>query len=293
MARVLRFMGDVLQLTKPRIIVLLVITCVCAMMVAARGNMYFLSWPLVLWTCFGLAMSAGGANMINMWYDRDIDVVMTRTQKRPIPAGRMPAWVALVLGIAFGIISFVMLWFKVNHLAAWMTLSGYLFYVFIYTMYLKRRTVQNIVIGGAAGAFPPLAGWAAVRGELELVPWMLFLIIFLWTPPHFWALALRKCGDYTRAGVPMLPVVRGEAETKVQIVYYMLLLLPVTWSLAVLEPSFGIIYFSAALVLGLMWMYKVIVLLRTPGVEKARDVFMFSLTYLAVLFGAMVVDSLL
>lgn len=283
---------DCVALMKPRIIVLLVITCLGAMLVATRGNMYFISWGLVFWTCFGLALSAGAANMINMWYDRDIDRIMLRTQNRPIPAGRLPAWVALFLGITIGIGSFFLLWYKVNFLTACMSGAGYLFYVFIYTMILKRRTVQNIVIGGAAGAFPPLVGWAAVRGDLELVPWLLFLVIFLWTPPHFWALALRKRADYTRANIPMLPVVRGNAETKAQIVYYMLLLIPVTLGLAALEPTFGYIYLTSATLLGGIWLYQAVKLLYEDDIARSRQVFTFSLSYLALLFAAMVVDAL-
>jgi protoheme IX farnesyltransferase len=282
---------DLLMLTKPRIIVLLVITCVCAMLVASNGNMDLLSWSLVLHTCLGLAMSAGGANAVNMWYDRDIDAVMMRTRNRPLPTGRMHPSVALGYGVALGVISTVYLAVLVNLWTAAMALSGYLFYVLVYTFVLKRRTVQNIVIGGAAGAFPPLVGWAAVQNDIwHWVPWVMFGIIFLWTPPHFWALALRKNSDYTNAGVPMLPVVRGEAETKVQIVYYMLILIPVTLWLTVLHPLLGWIYFGSAVVLGAVWLYKCVRLMRSEGTELAMDAFRFSLTYLALLFAAMVLD---
>ena len=283
---------DLIMLTKPRIIVLLVITCLCAMLVASKGNLDLLSWSLVFHTCFGLALSAGGANAINMWYDRDIDAIMTRTRNRPLPGGRMQPATVLAYGVVLGVVSTAYLALLVNVWTAAMALSGYVFYVFIYTFMLKRRTVQNIVIGGAAGAFPPLVGWAAVQnGVMDWVPWMMFAIIFLWTPPHFWALALRKNTDYTKAGVPMLPVIKGEAETKAQIVYYMLLLIPVTLWLTVLQPAFGPIYFVSAAILGAIWLYKCVRLMRTDGTELAMDAFKFSLSYLALLFAAMVVDT--
>ncbi|MDE0723452.1 MAG: heme o synthase [Alphaproteobacteria bacterium] len=290
---------DLIMLCKPRIILLLVITCAGAMGVATRGNTDLMSWSLAFYACFGLAMSASGANMVNMWYDRDIDKVMNRTKNRPLPSGRMSPATVLGLGIFLGVFSTVFLWFLVNPITALMALSGYLFYVFIYTFWLKRRTVQNIVIGGAAGAFPPLVGWAAVRGDVTaLEPWLMFAIIFLWTPPHFWALALKKCGDYTKAGVPMMPVVKGEAETKSQIVYYMLILIPVTLLMAI-GKSIGMLYLLTAFVLGAIWLKKAIVLMRstkkvTPGqFDEAADVFRFSLYYLALLFGVMVLDTFL
>lgn len=285
------FLKDVIQLMKPRIIVLLVITCIGGMLVATRGNMDLLSFSTFFFTSLGLALSAGGANMINMWYDHDIDKVMARTKNRPIPAGRMQRNTALYLGIFFGIFSAGFLALLVNEMAALMALSGYLFYVFIYTMFLKRRTAQNIVIGGAAGAFPPLVGWAAVQGDVAaVVPWLMFAVIFFWTPPHFWALALRKCKDYTKAGVPMLPVVKGDAETKVQMVYYMLILLPVSLAFGLYAP-FGFIYLTSAVVLGGVWLYKIVKLMYAKDNELASGVFMFSLYYLALLFTAMVVDT--
>ncbi len=284
---------DVVMLMKPRIILLLVITCLCAMFVATNGNLDLLSAHLVLWTCLGLALSAGGANMVNMWYDRDIDAVMERTKRRPLPGGRMHPLTVLALGVVLGIGSFVLLWGTVNFLTAAMAASGYLFYVLVYTFYLKRRTVQNIVIGGAAGAFPPLVGWAAVQDSLALMPWAMFLIIFLWTPPHFWALALRKNADYTRAGVPMMPVIRGEAETKAQIVYYMLILIPVTVGVVAFHPMLGWVYGLSALGLGAVWLYKGVRLMYTDGTDRAMDVFTFSLYYLALLFAAMVLDTFL
>ena len=283
---------DLIMLAKPRIITLLVITCFGAMFVATRGNMALISLPLVFWTCFGLGLSAAGANMVNMWYDADIDAVMKRTQNRPVPRGRMKAGTVLMMGILLGIVAFLLLWATVNLLTALMAAAGYLFYVFIYTMFLKRRTVQNIVIGGAAGAFPPLVGWAAVQNSVaDPTAWFLFAVIFFWTPPHFWALALYKCADYTKAGIPMLPVIRGERETKLQILYYLLILIPITLGLGVFEPAFGAIYMLTALFLGAVWFYKSLSLWREPGTALAPDAFKFSLYYLAVLFLAMAVDT--
>ena len=283
---------DIIMLAKPRIITLLVITCFGAMFVATRGNMALMSLPLVFWTCFGLGLSAAGANMVNMWYDADIDAVMKRTQKRPIPQGRMKAKNVLALGITLGIAAFLLLWGTVNLLTALMAAAGYLFYVFIYTMLLKRRTVQNIVIGGAAGAFPPLVGWAAVQNTVaDPTAWFLFAVIFFWTPPHFWALALYKCADYTKAGIPMLPVIHGERETKLQILYYLLVLIPITLGLGIFEPAFGVIYMATALVLGAAWVFKALQLWREEGISHAPEVFKFSLYYLAFLFLAMAVDT--
>ena len=285
------FFSDVMMLTKPRIVLLLVITCLAGMLVAAKGNRDLLDPFTIVVTMFGLAMSAGGANAVNMWYDRDIDKVMKRTQKRPIPAGRMKPSTVLFIGILFGVVSTVLLAVLVNPLTAAMALSGYLFYVFIYTMYLKRRTVQNIVIGGAAGSFPPLVGWAAIQNSVvDPIPWGMFLVIFLWTPPHFWALALKVNEDYTKAGIPMMPVVKGEVETKAQIVYYMLLLIPVTLAFG-LFPPFGYIYLAAAVALNIWWTYHCVKLMYADGIAGAPKVFFVSLYYLAWLFAAMVVDA--
>ena len=282
---------DIFRLMKPRIITLLAITCVGAMLVASKGNTDLLTFNALVWGTIGLGLSAGGANTVNMWYDRDIDKVMKRTQNRPLPAGRMQPKTVLFLGIFWGIFAHVLLSIMVNPLTAWMATAGYLFYVFIYTMFLKRRTVQNIVIGGAAGAFPPVVGWAAVQNDISSwLPWAMFLIIFLWTPPHFWALALKKRDDYSKANIPMLPCVKGEAETKVQIVYYMLLLIPVTLSVG-LWGHMGLIYFAACVILGGVWLFKAYKLMQDNGIERAMDVFMYSLYYLAFLFAAMVVDT--
>lgn len=282
---------DVFRLMKPRIILLLAITCICAMLVASKGNTDLLTFSTLFWGTLGLCLSAGGANTVNMWYDHDIDSIMKRTQNRPLPAGRMKPKTVLFLGIFWGILAHIMLSVLVNPLTAWMASAGYLFYVFIYTMFLKRRTVQNIVIGGAAGAFPPVVGWAAVQNDvLSWMPWAMFLVIFLWTPPHFWALALKKREDYSNAKIPMLPCVVGDDETKVQIVYYMLILIPVTLSLA-LSSHLGFIYFITAVVLGGIWLFKGYKLMHEKGINRAMDVFVFSLYYLAILFAAMVVDT--
>lgn len=283
-------LNDFFQLMKPRILLLLVITCFCAMLVASGGDLSLISVKLVVVTCLGLAISAGGANAINMWYDRDIDVLMNRTKNRPIPAGRMKPNTALVFGIVCGIVSFVGLYFIVNPLTAYMSLSGYLFYVFLYTFFLKRRTTQNIVIGGAAGAFPPLVGWASVQDELSLAAWAMFGIIFFWTPPHFWALALKKNADYTKANIPMLPVVKGVEETKLQIVYYMLILIPITLGMAIFN-GFGFIYLISAAGLGGYWLYLCVKMLQEDHIDRAMPCFKFSLYYLAYLFAAMVVDT--
>src|SRR5438094_527717 len=205
-----QLLADYLALTKPRVILLLEVTALAAMVVAQRG------WPatdLVLAVLVGGYLAAGGANAVNMWFDRDIDAQMHRTRLRPIPAGRVPAQNALLFGIALNLLAFAVIAVRANLLAAGLTLLASLFYVLVYTMWLKRSTPQNIVIGGAAGAFPPLIGWAAVTGELSLLPLYMFMIVFFWTPPHFWALALRLDGDYGRAHVPMLPQVRGRGET--------------------------------------------------------------------------------
>jgi protoheme IX farnesyltransferase len=281
-------LADYVALTKPRIIVLLLITCACAMIVAQGGVPPL---PRALITVIGLALSCGGANAVNMWYDRDIDAVMERTRHRPIPARRMAPGAALAFGIAAEAASFVVLGVLVNGLTAVLALAGFVYYVFVYTMWLKRRTPQNIVIGGAAGAFPPLVGWAAVTGHLSAAAALLFLIIFLWTPPHFWALALYKDADYRRAGVPMMPVVRGWRTTKGQALVYAALLLCAS-VLLYLTHTVGALYLAVALVLGVVFIGYSLVLLAEPApqVKWAKRTFRYSLLYLTALFGAMVVS---
>jgi protoheme IX farnesyltransferase len=247
------------------------------------------SLTLVLWTFVGGWLMASGAHSVNCWADQDIDINMGRTSRRPIPSGRIPAWHALALGIALGVLAFGILVAFVNLAAALLSLAGYLYYVLIYTRWLKRTTPSNIVIGGGAGAFPPLVGWAAATGGLTLPALFLFAIIFYWTPPHFWALALIREKDYARAKVPMLPVVAGSAETKRQILLYTILMLALTVMPTPLQ-MFGIPYLLMAIGLGAIFLRYVIRLLRADTTAAAWGLYKFSLLYLALLFGAMVID---
>lgn len=286
--------ADWLALLKPRVMTLVVFTGWMGMLVAPGHLNPVLAFTAVL--CIAVAAGASGA--INMWYDRDIDAIMRRTANRPIPGGRIAPGEALGFGVALAIGSVLVMGLATNVFAA-LALAGSIgFYVFIYTMWLKRRTPQNIVIGGAAGAFPPLIGWAAVTGGLDVMPVLLFAIVFIWTPPHFWSLALFAHGDYARAGVPMLPVVKGARETRRQIVLYTLLLVPLTvlpWALHLT----GAIYGLTALVLGAGFLVHVIRVARdrqdTTGVSltndaPARAAFKFSILYLFLLFAALAVD---
>jgi protoheme IX farnesyltransferase len=276
------------RLTKPRIVLLLLITTVPAMLLAARG----LPSPwLILATLAGGPLAAGSANAINMYLDRDIDAVMRRTRQRPLPAHAIRPEDALRFGFVLGAVAFHLLAITVNVLAAVLALSAIAFYVFVYTMWLKRSTAQNIVIGGAAGAVPALVGWAAVTGTVAWPAVVLFAIVFLWTPPHFWALALRYSGDYAAAGVPMLPVVRGETETRRQILLYALALFATT---LVLVPigGMGPVYTAAAVGLGGTFVYRALVVWRTADAEATRRLFRWSIVYLATLFGAVGADAL-
>jgi protoheme IX farnesyltransferase len=275
-----------LNLTKPRIIVLLLITTLGGMVIAARG---FPSFGLILVTMLGGAFAAGGANAINCYIDRDIDQLMHRTQQRSLPRGRIPPRNALIFGSLLGALSFAILAVVVNLLSAVLALSGLLFYVLIYTGVLKRSTPQNIVIGGAAGAMPPMVGWAAVTGHLDLLALYMFAVIFFWTPPHFWALSLLTSQDYARANVPMLPLVVGEGETRRQIFLYSVLLVAVTL-LLVSGRAMGLFYLVAALALGGGLIYYSAQLLREGSRSRARQLFMYSNIYLALLFAAMAVD---
>jgi protoheme IX farnesyltransferase len=278
---------DLVTLTKPRIISLLLVTTILPMFITDRG---LPPLSLVLWVLLGGYLMAGGANTINMWFDRDIDTLMSRTRLRPIPSGRIPGWAALPFGLAQGAAAFWIFWRMVNPLSAWLAFAGYLFYVFIYTAWLKRLTSQNIVIGGAAGAFPPLVGWTAMTGSIDLPALYLFAIIFFWTPPHFWALALIKRQDYARAGIPMMPVVQGERWTKVQMVAYTLMLIPLTIMPSVFG-ALGLFYLGAAILLGGRLLWYALRVLREAGVTPtAWRMYKFSLLYLALLFVAMGVD---
>jgi protoheme IX farnesyltransferase len=279
--------ADYVALTKPGIMTLLLTTTLCAMLIAARGVPPF--W-LVAVTMLGGMLAAGGANALNCFIDRDIDAQMARTRNRAIAAGRVSPDAALAFGLTLSVASVLVLGFIVNWTAAALALAGNLFYVFVYTKWLKRATPYNIVIGGAAGAAPPLVGWAAVTGDLAPLAWGLFAIIFAWTPPHFWALALLKQGDYTRASVPMLPVVSGEAETRRQIVIYTIGLALLCVALTPL--GLGRIYLGSALVLNGIFLWFAIRLFFRPSKCVARQMFFFSLWYLALLFAAAVIDRI-
>jgi heme o synthase len=279
---------DYLALTKPRILVLLLITGYAAMWVAAGG---LPNVGLSAVAMLGLAMSCGAANAINMWYDRDIDSVMNRTKKRPLPAGRLTPGQVLAFGVMTGALSFVLLAFLVNLMTALLSLAGLLFYVCIYTMWLKRSTTQNIVIGGAAGAVPPLVGWAAVTGQVSWASLAMFLIVFMWTPPHFWALALFRNEDYRRAKVPMLPVVKGEMHTKWQILLYSALMIPSTAALY-WTGVVGEAYLWVSTALGLSMVVSSLVLLRErlPAQKWAVRTFIWSIFWLGIVFAAMMLD---
>jgi protoheme IX farnesyltransferase len=274
-------------LTKPRIIELLLVTTVPTMFIAARGVPS--PW-LMAATLFGGALSAASANVLNCYLDRDIDALMRRTARRPLPAHRVGPGDALRFGLVLGVAGFVWLWATVNLLSAVLATSAILFYVFVYTLGLKRRSTQNIVIGGAAGAVPVLVGWSAVTGRVGLPALVLFAIIFYWTPPHFWALSLRYKDDYAAAGVPMLPVVRGARETSTQILYYTVLLVAVT---LLLYPAgrMGALYLATAVALGGAFIWRALELRRDLTGRRAIRLFSFSNTYLALLFLAMAVDA--
>jgi protoheme IX farnesyltransferase len=277
---------DYVTLTKPRIMVLLLITGAGGMIVGAGG---LPSAGLALAALGGLALACGGASALNHVLDRDIDTHMKRTARRPVASGRVPPERAVEFGLALSALSYVVLTSFVNVLAALLALAGNLFYVLVYTRWLKRSTPQNIVIGGAAGAVPPLVGWAAATGNLGFTALALFLIVFFWTPPHFWALALLIKRDYAEAGIPMLPVVRGERETARSIVLYSVVLVAVTL-LPVLGRTLGLVYLLSALALGLLFLALALALQRQTTPARARRLFSYSLAYLALLFVAMAVD---
>lgn len=280
-------LADLVTLTKPRIISLLLVTTIAPMFITPAGVP---SLALIGWVTLAGYLMAGGANAINMWFDRDIDDRMSRTKLRPIPSGRMPATAALLFGITLGAAAFTLFWTFVNPLTAWLALGGLLFYVLIYTMWLKRSSPQNIVIGGAAGAFPPLVGWAAMTGSVDLGALYLFAIVFYWTPPHFWALALNKQRDYGNAGIPMMPNIHGVPETKRLMLLYTLMLIPLTIMPAVIGVS-GVFYGVAATLLGLRFIQLCWVIFREEGVSPTTwKLYKYSLSYLALLFVAMAVD---
>jgi protoheme IX farnesyltransferase len=277
--------SDYFEMTKPKVQSLLLLTTIVSMYVAGDPSL-----GLVALTCLGGALSAGGAGAVNHYFDRDIDRLMTRTAGRPVASGRVAPGAALAYGVVLCAASFVLLSLTVNVLAALLALSGFLGYVFVYTVWLKRSTPQNIVIGGAAGAVPPLVGWAAVTGGIGFDPLLLFAIVFFWTPPHFWALSLLMKDEYARAGVPMLPVVRGEAFTRRAILRYTLVLVAVTLT-PVATGLFGAFYLGVALLLGGAFLVMAVKLLGTVERRPALRTYLFSLAYLALLFAAMVVDA--
>jgi protoheme IX farnesyltransferase len=280
-------LSDLVTLTKPRIISLLLVTTIAPMFITPAG---LPSLALVGWVTLGGYLMAGGANAINMWFDRDIDTRMTRTRTRPIASGRISPAAGLAFGIGLGVIAFALFWTQVNPLSAWLALAGLLFYVFVYTVWLKRSSPQNIVIGGAAGAFPPLVGWAAMTGSIDLAALYLFAIVFYWTPPHFWALALNKTRDYGNAGVPMMPNVKGVPETKRLMLLYTLMLVPLTIMPALIGLS-GLFYGVAATLLGLRFLQLCRKIVKEDGVTPTTWVlYKYSLSYLALLFVAMAVD---
>ncbi|HEV7773940.1 MAG TPA: heme o synthase [Conexibacter sp.] len=279
-----QLVADYVTLTKPRVQLLLLLTTVATMEVAGSPSL-----GLILLTLLGGALSAGGAGAVNHWYDRDIDLQMARTATRPVPSGRISPRAALTFGITLAVLSFAELSLCVNVLAACLALSGFLGYVFVYTLWLKRSTPQNIVIGGAAGAVPPLVGWAAVTGSLDPAALYLFAIVFYWTPPHFWALSLLMKDEYAKVEIPMLPVVRGEDETRRQITLYSVLLVAITF-LPFAGRLFDGLYAIVAGVLGAIFLTFAVRLQRNPDRRAALRLYLYSLLYLALLFAAMVVD---
>lgn len=278
------------QLTKPRIIPLLLITTAASMWIAGEGRVNPL---LLLVTLAGGTLAAAAAQTINCIYDRDIDYAMERTRHRPLPSGKVQPRDALIFAIALAFISFTLLAVFANLLSALLAMSGIVFYVAIYTHLLKRHTTQNIVIGGAAGAIPALVGWAAVTGTVGWAAWVIFAIVFLWTPPHFWALALMIRDDYAKVGVPMLPVVAGNKETTWQIWLYSLILIPVTFTLIYPLNVSGLVYGAIAVILATMFIQKAWALLQNPdSKELAKSLFLYSIIYMMLLCAGMIVDSL-
>jgi protoheme IX farnesyltransferase len=285
LASVRQVLADYTALTKPKVQSLLLLTTVTTMYVAGDPS----PWTVLL-TLIGGYLSAGGAGAVNHYWDRDIDARMKRTATRPIPAGRISPRAALIFGLVLAAGSFALLSTTVNVLAASLALAGFVGYVGVYTIWLKRRTPQNIVIGGAAGAVPPLVAWAATTGSLSWTAVYLFAIVFYWTPPHFWALSLLMKDEYAKVGIPMMPVVRGEAETRKQILLYSLLLYAVT-QLPYCAGGFGTVYLVASMVLGALFIAAAARLYRQADRRSALRLYLFSLAYLALLFGAMVLDA--
>jgi protoheme IX farnesyltransferase len=278
------------HLTKPRVIELLLVTTLPAM-ILANGDMPGIG--LIVAVLVGGALSAGGANTINCWIERDRDQMMRRTAHRPLPHGDVKPEGALVFGLVLEALAFALLWGTVNLLSATLAVSAMLFYVFVYTIWLKPRSPQNIVIGGAAGAVPVLVGWAAVTGGLAAPAWILFAIVFFWTPPHFWALSLKYFDDYKAAGIPMLPVAKGIPTAVRQIVVYSVIVVAITFTLPLTTDNVGVLYIVTAAVLGALFIVQAIRLARDTTPAQAIRLFTYSNTYLALLFAAVAVDTLL
>jgi protoheme IX farnesyltransferase len=278
--------GDFVTLLKPRVMVLVVFTGLAGLVAAPMSLHPVLAAVAVL----SIALGAGAAGAINMWYDRDIDAVMERTRLRPLPVGSIDPSDALAFGIIVSLGAIMLMGLAVNWLAAGLLAAASLTYIFVYTIWLKRRTPQNIVIGGASGAFPPMIGWAAATGRVDLASVVLFLIIFFWTPPHFWALSLYRASDYARAGVPMMPVTRGPETTKRQMLAYTLLLLPLAAAPYFLDVA-GPVFLGGALVLGGIFVAAAWAVLRDPTHRWARRMFGYSILYLFLLFGLLMLDS--
>jgi heme o synthase len=290
------FVADLINLTKPGILVLLLISTACPMVLASGGDVTLHQIFLAL---MGGALVSGSASTFNCIFDRDIDAIMNRTKNRPLAAGRISVFTAFVFATILAILGIGILAIYLNLLAAALALFGHLFYVLVYTIWLKRTTPQNIVIGGAAGAIPPLVGWAAVTGNIGWTAFLLFLVIFLWTPPHFWALALNKNSDYQKAGIPMLPVVSGEEKTFRQMMFYGLSLIPVSMALVIVDEQLGWFSMLSLIGINLVFCFKIYQLWLfsktnpEKKVSKAWDVFGFSLIYLGLFFICIVVDSTL
>jgi protoheme IX farnesyltransferase len=283
-----RGIGDFIALTKPWIVALLLVTTLGGLIAGGRA------WPspaLAFWTLLGGALAAGGSSALNQYIDRELDKNMQRTARRPLPAGRLSPAEGLSWGLALCLISYYLVACLVNFTAALLCLAGIFYYVIFYSVLLKRLTVQNIVIGGGAGAIPPMVGWAAATGHLSITAWILFLIIFMWTPPHFWALAIVRTKDYAQAGIPMLPVVKGERATRRQILVYTILLVATTLLLPIVGST-GRIYAIAALVLGILLLVAAWRLWRIPGNKVAWTMYRWSSLYLLFIFVALAADAL-
>ncbi len=288
MSAFMRLIGDYVALTKPRVMSLLLFTALGGAFLAARGVP---PWQYLAAVLVGGALASGGASALNMWYEEDIDREMHRTDHRPVAGGRISPLNALVFGIALNAASFAVFYFTTNILAASLALAGSALYVVLYTALLKRSTTQNIVIGGAAGAIPPLVGYAAVLGVLSLEAWYLFAIVFFWTPPHFWALSLLIKEDYARAGVPMMPVVAGERATRLQILLYTVLLIPLTTMFYFATSKLGIIYLISSLVLGVIFLVLAWWMWRSRERRAVARLYKYSLLYLFLLFVTLMFDA--